>query len=362
MHNILTIIKKIPAVAANILNEIALLIKDIKINIYCIDGRSRHGDELVIYYIGKCEPTYYILDKFFEGVPNVKIERSIYLPQIKGELKAIEKRAHLIFVRLHKWLFFSLGRNWIYMPEYIRQVLFLKDCDNQPEKAWKSRSVKDDLSTIRKYGYTYEVSKEPDDVDYFYHRMYIPFSKNRHREGPIQSSIETAYESGSGGILFIKRDNERVAGLTFQRRNTTIVARMIGVLDGKNELFKQSVIGAVYYFLIKYAKECGYEKIDFDYATPILTDGILRYKNKWGMRVECNRWDNLRLGLRLSDFNESAKKVLCDNPMMIISDGRLGACVFSKNNNSGDKIAGTDIPAKVDYFKGLEFIKNVVFN
>ncbi len=362
MIRLINRIKKIPAFFIDIWDEIVLCIKDLKISVYRVNGKSKHGDELIIYHLGRTNPPNHFLKKFYLEKPIIEIEKYIYFWQIKGKLESIEKQGNLAFLRLHKWLAVYIGRDLINIPEMVRLGLDLNKDDAEFEKIFNYRSIKDDLRKIEKYNYTYEISRDPDNVEFFYNNMNVPFIKMRHRHYARLFPMNTVHKFCTEGILFIKKDGKYVAGTTLQKMGTTMVTRMVGVLNGDEALLKQSVIAAVYYFLIKFSKENGYKKLDFGGTAPILNDGILWYKSKWGMTIMRDRWDSMRFMLQVRSLNDASKKVLFDNPMIAVMNGKMGMCIFSDSTIPNDKIAGTQIPARPDYFNGIEFTKIVTLN
>jgi hypothetical protein len=84
----------------------------------------------------------------------------------------------------------------------------------------------------------------------------------------------------------------------------------------------RGVFPALYYFGILHAFENGYAEVDYCGSRPVLTDGILQLKRRWGGRVY-DGWsrDTLFFGLRHLDGPNA--EFLARNPLITRVDGRL---------------------------------------
>lgn len=329
----------------------------LKVSIYRIEGQNKYEEELIIYHVGKNLMPDYFFNKFYTQPPSVKIEMTVYLWKLRRELKTIEQKAHLLFVKIHKFLKIFFINGYIIIPEYISQTLDINRDMINIRKNFHKNLLKTDIRKIRKYNYDYEFTKNFNKLNFFYNEMFIPFVKKRHNNYVHLESLKNAKRLSSAGILFIKKENKYVAGATLQKKGKIIVTRMFGVIHGDEVLFRQSVIAAIFYYLIRFAKEKKYQKIDFGFTNPILNNGILLYKNKWGTRIEYIPFDRLIFMLKVCKLNDSLKRILIDNPLITIVNNKLGACIFSDSGCPSTKISGSNIPITADYFKGLEFIR-----
>jgi len=332
------------------------LSRKLKVSIYHIEGKNKYGEKLIIYHIGRKIIPDYFFKKFYLQMPKINVENEIYFWQLR-KIKSLEQKAHLLFIKTHKFLKFFFRNDFIIMPEYIRQTLDIDKNEENIRKYFHKSLLNTGLRKIAKYKYTYEFSNNPSDIEFFYNRMLIPFVKKRHKIYAHIHSLEEVKKLSSLGILFIKKDNKYVAGATLQKKDTTLVIRRIGVVDGDEVLFREAVIAAIFYSLIKFAKENSYQKVDFGFTVPILSDGVLLYKNKWGMKIEYKPFDSSIFMLKICQLNESLKRILIDSPLITISNNKLGAYIFSDRTPSATKIIGTNITITQDYFRGLEYIR-----
>jgi len=161
---------------------------------------------------------------------------------------------------------------------------------------------------IEKLPYTYEVTSEPDKLYYFYHKMYLPFISKR----PIKISgftpIASAKEIFSkGGLLLVKSNGEYVSGILYHLVNGTLHCTLLA--------YDKGIEGqAALYFLIKWAKEKKYTKIDYGTTPPFMNDGLYLYKRSWGMKVNDN--PKRMLAIRFCNFEKAVQDFLFDNPFV----------------------------------------------
>ena len=64
-----------------------------------------------------------------------------------------------------------------------------------------------------------------------------------------------------------------------------LVFRRIGVLYGDKTYIKRGAQSAIYYFIIRFAKENNFKKVDFMRSRSFLEDGVYRTKMEWGAAV-----------------------------------------------------------------------------
>ena len=114
--------------------------------------------------------------------------------------------------------------------------------------------------------------------------MYLPYLQNRYANPLIEkiSSMQTVLR-GDGELCFIKKGDQRIAGVLFNQIGDTYYLLTIGLID--ESYLKEGAIAAMYYYGIQHATEKKAKFIDFGLTRPFLSDGVLIYKRKWGAKV-----------------------------------------------------------------------------
>ncbi len=324
------------------------LIKQIKMDVYRIEGISREGESsLTSLYFGEEASLAYFSSLAYGGTPRIERVRRVYIWDIFRKIKSISNSADLVLVMVNKFFTrFLMKQGYFIIPEWVSQTL---DISKPLEDTWRnlSRNEREYLrkikACIKRFRYSYEIRYDMDMLEYFYHKIYVPFTLQRYgklAELASLSSMRRAFRRG--GLLMVKEGDTYLGGVLF------IIARgeifhifRWGVASGDQEYLKRGVGGALYYFSIMWTKQQGYKQVDFGGSRAFLNNGILRYKKKWGATVSNNRWLTSTFGLQLLDFTDGVRDFLSNNPF-IFADG---------NNLSGLVLAHQTHPVAEDQLK-----------
>jgi hypothetical protein len=131
-----------------------------------------------------------------------------------------------------------------------------------------------------------EVSHERQDLERFYHEMYVPYIRRRHGEWAyVRSFYQMRRCFDRGGILWLNYRGRRAAGGLFQVAGKILRLMASGTPGGKWPPVKHGTMDALKYFEVEYARKIGCTHIDAGGSRPSLHDGVLRYKRKWGMNL-----------------------------------------------------------------------------
>jgi hypothetical protein len=224
--------------------------------------------------------------------------------------------------RLSARLFFGTG--YLVVPEGVGSRLTVPEGFTKASR--RNESLKADLRRIRRGRFTAEISHAEADYETFYHTMYVPYMRKRHGSlAFIRNEYQMRRAFRRGGILWVQRDGQRIAGDLFQLRGGVLSALGVGTTGGDFLLMKEGVSAALYFFLIKHAREWSCPYIDFGSSPPALTDGLLRYKRKWGCQLTAQpptRYDYL---LRWERPNEQVGEFLAHRALIFRKHGRLSA-------------------------------------
>jgi hypothetical protein len=175
-------------------------------------------------------------------------------------------------------------RGYLRAPEWIG--VQLDQSRRSLASALKSKSVREDRRRIRKYGLVYAISHKRRDFDDFYENMYVPYIRKRFGEmGGISSARYLRHAFRQGGLIFVEQNGARLAGTLFSRYGKAITFEKMGTRNGEDAILKMGAMAALYVFGIEYARKTGCRFVDFGGCRPLLQDGVLRYKSKWGARV-----------------------------------------------------------------------------
>lgn len=187
-----------------------------------------------------------------------------------------------------------------------------------------------DIKKVEALGYSYAISEGTDkDLSFFYWKMYLPHTLQRFGKSAYVKTFNefrAAYKE-NGGLIFVKRDKKPVSGILFRVVGKTLFASSFGVFhqdeNGGDRLASQSVL----FFLIKWARERGFDRLDYGTSLPFFKEGVFSYKKEWGMNVG-EPLDRSFCALKINASNMGSMAFLWNNPFIILDNDLLKGVVF----------------------------------
>ncbi len=202
-----------------------------------------------------------------------------------------------------------------------------------------SKRRRRDIRRIESYGYTYSISEENEtDFDFFYRKMYLPYTTKRFGKAArlADYSIARSQCEKNGGVIFVKKGDNPVAGILFQRRGETIHALHSGVYEGDERLVTDLASQAALSFLIEWAESKGMKSLDYGSTLPFFSDGVFSYKKEWGMVVE-NSSNEFFCALKVNT-NKGALSFLQQNPCIFADNGTISGAILVDHRPSIEEL------------------------
>jgi hypothetical protein len=63
----------------------------------------------------------------------------------------------------------------------------------------------------------------------------------------------------------------------------------LGWRDGSHEVLRGRVLGVLYWFVFRRARDSGYRRVDLGGTPPYLDDGVFRFKSRWNAELVPDR-------------------------------------------------------------------------
>jgi hypothetical protein len=189
--------------------------------------------------------------------------------------------ADLVVAEVHRWVAPRFRRaGWVVVPE---QVRWTGDLAQLPPPH-PSGSLKDDLRKVRSRGFTLEQARGAADWEEFTTRMLAPHAGARFGdEAWLPSPYLLRRFRERGQLHFVLHGGARVGGFCSLRCGETLWLPLSGVRNGDPALLRAGVAAAVYALGFEWARRQNCTRVDMGRTSPLLTDGVLRYKQKWGL-------------------------------------------------------------------------------
>jgi len=275
-----------PPVAGDVLMwclRYTLPFTNLRIPVAIFRGRSRCDGQLgTVVTAGAGNGMNYLIHRFFESEPQREAVSNVPVWNLARTLQRLQATADLTIARVDRLstrFLFDAGS--LAIPEGVGATLTVPE--DLAMLARRNHHLKDDLRVVRRNGLTSDITHAESDFEVFYHTMYVPFIRNRHGEHAVIRNIDWLRRTfGHGGLQWIRRDGQPIAGQILQRRGPILKFVVLGKISEEWAPVKSGTTDALYFFGIQHAKELGCKLIDLGGCRPSLGDGVLRHKRKWG--------------------------------------------------------------------------------
>jgi hypothetical protein len=294
---------------------------------YIIKGKEKNSEENIkILYFTNEEIYPHLMKILFLGKPKHKKIGKVRIWSINKEIKKFYNKINAVFIETNTFFtgYFE-KKGFIIIPESISMTL---DISQPLKNIYKnfSKSGKEDIRKVKKYGYTYELTRDAEKLKLFYNEMYMPYITQRHEKTAIHTNfhaLRLLFEKNSR-LMLIKQKNEYVSGALFSIDKEKATATYLGIKKGKNNLLKKGLTAASYYFLIKWAKKHGVKTIDFGTSKAFINDGLFRYKKKWGTNIaKTNSYFYSVFPFKVCKNCKAIQSFLINNPFIYLEKNQL---------------------------------------
>ena len=271
---------------------------------------SSWGNESSLWYLSRCFERSGLSIEETREPTNVKPEPSIRFVWHNRALSAKFRR-----------------RGWLVLPGQVRSRVDLS-CGMDAVRARFLRSAKAAVRSIHRAGLRYHVFPCDDVLQQFYDEMYLPYRNVRFTGNPIVKEFDLVRDFARGSVMLAvtesevrsrPRLDETLGALIIRRTGASATPDMPGVNGDPKVALERGVIEALYYFSLEWCHEQGVQSVDLGQSHPFLDDGILRFKSKWGARVEASETGLHNLAIRFLDNGWLGKHLLANHPPIILS-------------------------------------------
>jgi len=316
------------------------MIRKARISQWLLEGEERKSKKnMSILFLGGGAEKTYLAELAFSGGYSETLIGKEWMWNLRRATK--QNSADIVVVtnagpRLHQYL--SDG-NVFYIPNWVKGEIVFSDALARMKT---SGHLKSDLRRIRKNGFEFELTHSPSRYDDFFNTMYVPYiSKAYGRTAQLMSYERMKEYEGRSELMLVTRNGEPLAGQILVYENDRVRCWSIGVKDGNHEYVKMGAQAALYWYEIQYLSDRGYKVMHVGSSRAFLNDGVLRFKNKWGMRM----LNPSPKGFMLKPLrkSEGAMSFLVNNPFIHIDSDKYVGIVFANDSQSTNN--GRDIYA-----------------
>jgi hypothetical protein len=296
-------------------------------HVWLIEGKSKYNNQqLTIFHIGSEVQKNYIASLIFKADFQQQFLGKKNIFQIKYLQRRNHKNVSMCIIEGKKSeLKYLRAVDDFYLPQWISSTVLIPLTAN-------NQSAKSDFRKIKRHNLSYSLSSEPKDFDNFYHHMYLPYVTQRFKGQEIPMTYEqfiTARKQKTVELLFVEFDGKKVAGQIIDYSSVLPRLWSIGVLVSDKKYLKMSCTAACYYFSSLHLTKQGYSTMNLGKSRPMINDGPLQFKIKWGMEVT----NYVEKGFLIKPLSND--KLIIDifsaNPFIYTDNNKLHSAVFVKN-------------------------------
>jgi hypothetical protein len=295
------------------------LIRSFAMPLSCFEGEEySSGDYMKVAYLGwdKAIISYW-LKRLFNQEKQVQVKKLIPVWEIDRYFKKNADHYDLALVEMNSWnkKFTRINSGYIF-PRWLEMKMDIEKSINLMKDSDKTRR-------IRKHGLSVEKRYSEADFKLFYDRMYKPFISAQHKDAAVLADYKyflNIFRRKGSQLYFIMKDGEPVAGSLHETRGNNIRMSGLGILDGREDIKKLGVIGAIYYFQALDYSQRNIKSVSIGRTSPILTDALTRFKlYLGGMAFETVHKEEEYVWLIPVFDSKAARYVLSSNPFVSIT-------------------------------------------
>ena len=278
--------------------------------------------------------TGYLPDRFFGSAPRETEMVGRYwmweLPRVvrslRGAADVTVVRADRMTGRMMPWM--MAGGTSICVPEWVRMAAPVPSEGHR----FASSQARRDISVIRRHGLGWRTSQDERELAVFIERDYWPYMRRRYGEAAyLRSRAWLRRRFANGGILWVERGGEPVAGVVFDVEKSRLRYLAVACAGADERLLGIGAVSATYLFCFEKARMLGLRTLDMRNCRPCLGDGLHAAKRKWGGRLV--RPDELTHDWHVSwqPGNANAQRFLRESPLVCRDAGGYYAVTVGRD-------------------------------
>lgn len=244
----------------------------------------------------------------------------------------------------------GLLRHAVAVPSLVDIHTHLPDDRDALREQLKTSTTKEDFRRIRKAGFDYHVTNDPDAIREFHERHYKPLVEKQFPEDGRVTSVDGMLDRlpGGGELVCADIDESWVAGIFNIPDGDVYAMTHLGIRDADETVRGKRVVAALIVRSLERAVELGHERATLGRSLPFLGKGPVWFKVKWGgviSRDPATPDMHMFMDLR----HTSVRQMLSRRPV-IHREG--DALVVSKWLEAGDRALQTTI-RETERFTGI---------
>ena len=227
-------------------------------------------------------------------------------------------RPHVILTDLPAlWGRLTPGAAQYRFPAWVRQEVTLPPAG---ERWVVPRAVEREAARfVRRHGYVVDFVTDALALRRFFHELYRPYVLARFAgEGIVVAEEEFLRKARRCTLARLFGHGEWLAGVLLERSRTTL---RFGWFGARGEAPPPGASDVLDLACIRHARDLGLRRVQLGHSRPCLTDGVVRYKAKFGARLHAVRYPQSVLGIAVDGQNRALFERLNRRQLIVVRRG-----------------------------------------
>ncbi|MCZ6719105.1 MAG: hypothetical protein O6944_08165 [Gammaproteobacteria bacterium] len=205
------------------------------------------------------------------------------------------------------------------------------------KEPWINNSNRPNLHRIRKHGFVRSISHAQSDFEYFYHRMYMPYIRERFGEF-VQARSEHRMRRyfRSGALIWASLGSQRLAATLINCADQRATSWIFAPNPERQDAVKMGAISATYLFSLEWAIEQEMHRLNLGPSRACLLDGVLRYKKHWGASLVEDRSVREDLLFSWQRMTPAIFRFLHESPLVVRQGNQFAGLTAIVPGSEGD--------------------------
>lgn len=218
------------------------------------------------------------------------------------------------------------------LPYWIKQKIELSDDWDAQLARMRRKTRREAQRMIRKFELRTHIVSGEDYAEEFYDYLYAPYIRSRHGDSALVIDRTAAINKLQRSKIVQLLVEEKVIGAAqIDVQGSVLALGWTGLTDFQDKPELRGAADALDFFCMKHAFDAGCKVIDMGHSRSVLSDGILRYKKKWGANVSAGVVPQGLIKLEVRELSKACHYFLSNNPILSATDSKLEAHVVLPN-------------------------------
>lgn len=301
-----------------------------RIRLVHLNGLSSLDKKISALYVGNGNNLEFLRNLFFEKSEEHLLKEIASPLRLLRTLKKCPSDVDLVLSEVPPlWGFSTRKIGQLFIPAWIRQEIDLVAARQKYGSLLPPSLGKEVKRQIRRHGYSAKFTTDEVAKRDFFFDFYRPYLQSRFGTDAVIVSDDIFLERSRGHELARLYSGETcIAGLLLIRKRSTLRFGWFGARHDPPDPGASEVLDAL---CIYRAEEQGIKNIIMGHSRPCLTDGVVRYKKKFGARILGTRFPQPLLGISIRRPSLAVVNGLQQHPLVMIQNRQ--AVVYRVQNN-----------------------------